>query len=82
MWFLQKLLQVISGVEISFYIDSFDYIIFKNRTFLVFTCKVGFLILETREFKEFKDFEKVLVKSGILDRLVVISNIIVLSLEL
>lgn len=75
MWLLQKLLQVISDIETSFYIDSFDYTIFENRTFLAFTCEVRPPTPETRESEEFEDFEKALIKSGILGRLVAVPNI-------
>lgn len=72
MWLLQKLLQVISDVETSSHIDSFDYVVFENRTFLAFACGVGPPTPETRESEEFEDFEKALVKSGILGRLVAV----------
>lgn len=58
-WLLQKLLQVISGVETRSHIDSFDYTVFENRTLLAFACGVGPPALETRES------EIVLVKSEI-----------------
>ena len=81
-WLLQKLLQVISGVETSSHIDSFDYTVFENRTFLAFACGVGPPTPETRESEEFEDFEKALVKSGILGRLVAVPNVAAWGLEL
>lgn len=75
MWLFQKLLQVIIGIETNSYINSFDYMVFENKTFLAFICRVGPPTLETKKSKEFKDFEKALVKSGILGRLVAVPNV-------
>lgn len=82
MWFFQKLLQVISGIETSSYIDSFDYTVFENRTFLMFACKVRPPTLEIRESKKFENFKKALMKSGILSILVIVPNVAAWGLEL
>lgn len=49
---------------------------FKNRTFLAFAYRIRLFISETKKFEEFKNVEKALVKSKILDRLVTIQNVV------
>lgn len=67
----------INDVKTSFYIDLNNYLIFKNKNFLTFVYKIRFFILKIRKFKEFKNSEKVLIKSKFLGKLIVIPNIII-----